>query len=287
MFNDLLRALSGPDAIAMTQDCPWLAARSSSRAFILATLNILLSLTGCGPTTIFQSSFDSNAIGSPPSTSQATGTVKIFGSPNVVIISAPPNATGKDHWAQISTDSSLFCNFSQPLLQNGTYSLTALLLIPSSLGASGTVEFDAFPPAAGAAAATPILSLDFEAVTPSSGGLAVNTVMANDNQELQNLKFPYSKPFTVSVILSVNFVNSFNFSSQGVWSANATVTLFGANGQASGSQQVTNLTFPPLLNASGEAQFYSSFPGQTLDVTDIIVTRKSNGTGPFPPTNQP
>jgi hypothetical protein len=85
VFKDLLRGPSNLDVTA-TQDCPWVAARRSSRVFVLAALGILLSLTGCGSTTIFQSSFDSNAVGSPPSPKQATGTVALGGAKDHVVI---------------------------------------------------------------------------------------------------------------------------------------------------------------------------------------------------------
>jgi hypothetical protein len=81
-------------------------------------------------------SFDSNAVGALPSHNQSTGTIDVSGAPgSVVIVSAPPNATG--NWAQIQRSggpgtriSIMQCNFSQPP-QDGTYSLLAVLYIPS------------------------------------------------------------------------------------------------------------------------------------------------------------
>jgi hypothetical protein len=278
VFKDSLRGPSNLNMMATTQDHARVAARRS-RVFVLAVLGILLSLTGCGSTTIFQSSFDSNAVGSPPSPNQATGTVALGGAKDhVVIVSAPQKATG--HWAQISVPSNLYCNFSQPLLQNGTYGLTAVLFIPSGGNYVATVEFDA-----GSNAAAPqILRLDF------GSGTGANTVMVNGNPPPSQLTFPFDTPFTVSVTLSVSFTNARPFE-QGIWSASANINLVGAGGRALGSASVPNLAFsiPQTSTLPGFVQFRSTFPSLagSFDVTDIIVTRKSNGTGPFPPTRQP
>jgi hypothetical protein len=281
VFKDLLRGPSNLDVMATAQDCPWVAARrSSSRVFVLAALGILLSLTGCGSATILQSSFDSSAVGSPPSPKQATGTVALGGAKDrVVIVSAPPKAKGR--WAQISVPSNLYCNFSQPNLQNGTYVLTAVLYIPSGGSLVPRVEFDA------GSDLDPfqILWLDF------GNGTGANTVMVNGNPPPSQLTFPFDTPFTLSVTLSVNFTNA-RPNAQGFWSASANVNLVGAGGRALGSTSVPNLTFsiPQTSTLPGFVQFHATYPSSfvgSFDVTDIIVTLKSSGTGPFPPTRQP
>jgi hypothetical protein len=256
----------------------------SCRILALAAWGFLFLLTGCS-TTIFQSSFNSNAVNAAPTTQQATGTIGIIGNPDpVVIVSAPLN-TGKDNWAKIPVLSDLVCYYSQPLLQNGTYSLTALLLIPDDVAPFQIVEFDAFAP--GSNVPTPILSLNFGSFSPGSfggsGSKPVNTVLANDNFLLQNLRFPWGKAFTVSVVLSMNSPGPSSAGSSGSWSANATITLLGANGQASGTQEVKGITFVSPPNSVGKLTLGNASLGPTPPtyVTDIIVTLKSNR--PIPP----
>ena len=58
-----------------------------TRALSLAALVLLLS--GCG-TTVFQSGFNSNTIGAPPSPTQLTGTIQVGGDPTSVLIVGPP-----------------------------------------------------------------------------------------------------------------------------------------------------------------------------------------------------
>jgi hypothetical protein len=278
VYKALLRGPSNFDVIATTQDCPWVAAKRSSRVFVLAALGILLSLTGCGSTTIFQSSFNSNAVGSPPSPTQATGTVALGGEKDhVVIVSAPLKAKGR--WAQINVPSNLYCNFSQPNLQNGTYVLTAVLFIPSGGGFVPAVEFDA------GSDLDPfqILWLDF------GSGTGSNAVSVNGNGS--PLTFPLDTPFTLSVTLSINYNNA-RPSAPGYWSASANINLVGAGGRALGSTFVPNLAFsvPQTSTLPGFVQFHATYPSSlkgSFDVTDVIVTLKSSGTGPFPITRQP
>ena len=254
---------------------------SNCTIFALSVLGFLFLLTGCSPT-IFQSSFNSNTVNAAPTTQQATGTVAGYGTQNpVVIVSAPPN-TGKDNWAEISGQSVFVCNYSQPLLQNGRYSLTAMLLIPGDVGTFQTVEFDAFAP--GSNIPTPILSLEFGGFSPRawgiyhSGDATVNSVVANDSVLLDFLRFTPGKPFTVSVVLSINLnpPGTSSSGSSGVWSANANVTLLDAKGHASGSQPVNGITFASPPNSTGQLALVNGSLGPTPTyVTDIIVTLKS------------
>jgi hypothetical protein len=151
------------DTIPAARDCQQAPTSRLGRILGLCAVGFLLQLTGCGSVTLFQSSFDSNAVGAPPSHNQLTGTIDVSGAPgSVVIVSAPPNATG--NWVRIqriggpgTPISTMQCNFSQPP-QGGSYSLLAVLFIPSGAGLA-TVEFDTSPqggpPSAG------FLHLDF------------------------------------------------------------------------------------------------------------------------------
>src|SRR5438067_494300 len=89
------------DTIASASDCPQASGSRLKRILGLGSVGfLLLLLTGCGAVTLFQSSFDSNAVGAPPSHNQSTGTIDVSGAPgSVVIVSSPPNAKG--NWAQI------------------------------------------------------------------------------------------------------------------------------------------------------------------------------------------
>lgn len=251
---------------------------SLSRLLAITALGFPFLLAGCS-TTIFQSSFNSNPVNAAPTPQQATGTVGVIGNPDpVVIVSAPPN-TGKDNWAKIPGQSVLVCYYSQPLLQNGTYSLTALLLIPGDETTFQILEFDALAP--GSNTPTPILSLEFGGYVPSvfggSGNTAIDTVLANDNFLLPNLRFSRGKAFTVSVALSINAPRPSSSGTSQVWTANGTITLIGADGQASGSQQVSGITFTTPPNSVGQLTLVNASLGPTPTyVTDIIVSLKSN-----------
>jgi hypothetical protein len=262
MSKDSFGAPADFGAVASALDCPQASVMHLNRIFCLGSLGIILLLTGCG-TTVFQSSFDSNAVGAAPSANQSTGTVAVSGAPgSVVIVSAPPNATG--NWAQIqrvagpeTPVSTMQCNFSQPP-QNGTYSLTAVLLIPTGSGLA-TVEFDtsaqAGPPSIG------FLHLDFGDF-PTQSGTVKNTVRINDSGPIFG-SFPRDRPFTLSVNLQI-----------GPSSANAHISLVGAGGLASGAQDL-NVTPLSLAQQVGEVKFYMGFPWSgSFDATNIIVTRK-------------
>lgn len=252
-----------------SRNCSLSSSRSSPFRGLLncvATLGCLapiLLLGGCG-TTVFQSSFNSNAVGSPPSTNQATGTAAVSGAPgSVLVVSNPPNGTG--NWVQIQRAASpgapvstLQCDFSQGP-QNGTYSLLAVLLIPSGSGLA-TVEFDtstrASPPS------TALGHIDFGDFPKSDGSMAKNTVRINDTTICTTCTFPRDKPFTLSASVQV-----------GASPATANFSLLGAGGLASGSNSVP-LTPPSFASQYGELKFYMGFPWNgSFDVSDIVVTR--------------
>jgi hypothetical protein len=214
--------------------------------------------------TLFQSSFDSNAVGGPPSHNQSTGTIDVSGAPgSVVIVFPPPNATG--NWAKIqriggpgTAISTMQCNFSQPP-QDGSYSLVAVLFIPSGSGLA-TVEFDtsaqANPPSIG------FLHLDFGDFT-SNNLVQKNTVRINDDNGQLFGTFPRDRFFTLAVNLEIRSS-----------SATAHMNLYGAG--ASGTKDLNNITPLSLARQFGEVKFYMGFPwNESFDVTNILVTRKN------------
>ncbi len=227
---------------------------------------LLLLLTGCGSVTLFQSSFDSNAVGAPPSHNQSTGTIDVSGAPgSVVIVSPPPNTTG--NWAQIrraadqgAPISTMQCNLSQ-FQQDGSYSLVAVLFIPSGSGLA-TVEFDTSPQAS--PPSTGFLHLDFGDFTVSNA-VQKNKVRINDDNAQLFGTFPRDQFFSVTVGMDITSS-----------SATAHMNLFGTG--ASGAQDVNivnNVTPLFLARQFGAAKFYMGFPWNgAFDATNIVVTRK-------------
>jgi hypothetical protein len=110
---------------------------------LLATL-----LAGCASETLLQSSFNANAIGAPPATSQAVGTMHVVdGAPGSVVIVGPVPGSN-ENWVRISRAaqpnntapiSMLEGDFSQ-FRGDGTYGFLAALFIPSGSGLA-SVEF--------------------------------------------------------------------------------------------------------------------------------------------------
>jgi hypothetical protein len=261
--------------VASSRKCAQPPARRLYHIFDSGFLGLMLLLIGCGAVTVFQSSFDSNPVGAPPSPNQSTGTVTVSGAPGaVVIVSTPPNATG--NWAQIQRAagptvpiSMLQADFSQPP-QNATYSLLAVLLIPSGSGLA-TVEFDTYaqtnqpiPPSTG------FLHVDFGDFPLQDGSVAKNTIRINDStlpcppSAPNPCIFPRDRPFTFSANLTI-----------GASSASAHLGLVGAGGLATGSTDISNVTPLALASQFGEMKFYMGFPWSgSFDVTNIIVTRQ-------------
>lgn len=254
------------DTIASARDCPQAPASRLKRILGLGSVGFLLLLTGCGSVTLFQSSFNSNAVGAPPSHNQLTGTIDVSGAPgSVVIVSAPPNATG--NWAQIlrandpvAPISTMQCNLSQPP-QDGSYSLLAVLFIPSGSGLA-TVEFDtsaqASPPSTG------FLHLDFGDFTQNNT-VQKNTVRINDDNGQVFGTFPRDQFFTLAVNLEIKSS-----------SATAHMNLFGTGASGIKDLNIVNSVTPLFLARQfGAVKFYMGFPWNgSFDVTNILVTRK-------------
>lgn len=235
------------------------SARHAKNIFWVASAGLLaMFLTGCG-TTVFQSSFNSNAVGGAPSPNQATGTIQVSGGAgSVTIVSAPPNNSG--NWAQVRRGgaqdpvATMQCNFAK-FQQDGTYSMLAVMFIPSNSGLA-TVEFDTSPQ--GGPASQGFLHLDF--LQESQG----NKVRINDDDSRTFGHFPRDQAFTLSANLVISST-----------AATAHVDLLGT---ASGSQDinlVTSMTPLFLARQFGAVKFFMGFPWSGLfDTTDIVITRK-------------
>ncbi|HSI61387.1 MAG TPA: hypothetical protein VLA16_27760 [Ideonella sp.] len=220
-----------------------------------AALGLSLLLTGCASQTLFQSSFNANVVGTPPATTQATGTVSIGGAPGSVVVVGPVPGTS-ENWVQISRSgeqapiSELLCKFSE-VKGDGTYTLLAAMFIPSGAGLA-TVEFDtaavASPPNTG------FLHLDF---------LQNNTVRINDNNAQVFGSFPRDQFFTLAVTLEITAT-----------SAVAHMSLFGTGASGSMDFNVTPVSFARQM---GAVKFWMGFPWNgSFKATDILVTRKTS-----------
>ena len=247
-------ARTGFDMIVSARDCPQAPASCLKGILGLSSVGFLLLLTGCGSTTLFQSSFN-NAVGTPPSHNQSTGTIDVSGAPgSVVIVSPPPNATG--NWAQIqrigdprtAPITTMQCSLSQSP-GDGSYSLLAVLFIPSGSGLA-TVEFDTSGQAAPGFAE--FLHLDF---------MQNNTVRINDTGPVFGA-FPRDQFFTLAVTLDITAA-----------SATAHMNLYGTGASGSLDFNVTPLF---LARQFGAVKFWMGFPWiGSFDVNSILVTRKN------------
>jgi hypothetical protein len=219
----------------------------------LGAVGFVLAVAGCSSSPVFQSSFNADPVGSPPTPTQATGTISITGAPGRVAIVAPlPNASG--NWAQISraaADSgitTMLCTLSRTP-GAGTYGLLAVLYIPKGSGLA-TVSF--LTSAQGGPPLADFLHLDF---------LQNNTVRINDNGAQVFGTFPRDAFFTLSVTLVVTKD-----------SAKAHLQLFGAG--ASGTMDF-NGTPAGLANQFGAVQFWMGYPWTgSFDTQNILVSYK-------------
>jgi len=230
---------------------------SRLKCFLMFCSAAFLLATGCNTTTLFQSSFNSDAVGAPPSHNQANGTIDVSGaSGSVVIVSSPPDS-GSDHWGKIQRGggtevpiTTMQCTFSQ-FYNAGSYTLTAFFFIPSGSGLA-TVEFDtspqAGPPYQG------FMHLDF---------MQNNTVRINDDSNQVFGTFPRDQVFGLNVGLEITSS-----------SAIAHMGLFGAG--ASGTKDFSNITPLSFAQQFGAVKFWMGFPWTgSFDVTNIVVTRKN------------
>jgi hypothetical protein len=233
------------------------ARRIASRlqlAGLLAAAGTLFALGGCGPETLFQSSFSSSAVGSPPSPTQQVGTVTFSGDPGSVLIVRPVPGSS-ENWVQISRAgkqsaiSTLQGNLAKTY-PDGTYGFLGAIFIPSGSGLA-SVEFDTGP--FGAPPSTSFLHLDF---------LQNGTVRFDDDPGATFGTFPHDKFFTLSVAMDVTATT-----------AVAHVTLLGT-GTSGGTFDYT-IKQPGFARQYGAIRLWMGFPWTgSFDMTDLLVTRK-------------
>ncbi|HUD81855.1 MAG TPA: hypothetical protein VMQ67_00065 [Candidatus Saccharimonadales bacterium] len=220
----------------------------------IATIAVALT-AGCSSVTLFQSNFNSDAVGSPPPHAQATGTIDVAGATNsVLVVNSPPGAT--EQWAKISRSgdqapiSTMLCNFSS-LKGPGTYSLVAAAFIPKGSGLA-TIEFDTSP--AGAPPNTGFMHLDF---------MQNGTVRMDDDPAQVWGNFAHDQSFDVFVTLDITATT-----------AVAHMSLIGSG--ASGTKDY-NVPLGQFANQLGAVKIWMGFPWQgSFDVTDVIVTKRTN-----------
>ena len=261
---DLSAAIGGCRLITSLQQISrrfFPAFRPSRRAALICPLTtiaatvVLALTTGCSSVTLFQSNFNSDAVGAAPPHAQATGTIDVGGAPgSVLVVNPPPGASG--HWAKISRTgdeapiTTMLCNFAA-VKGPGTYTLAAAMFIPGGSGLA-TIEFDTSP--SGAPPNTGFLHLDF---------MQDGTVRMDDNPAEVWGTYRHNQSFDVFVTLDITATT-----------AVAHMSLIG-----SGTSGTKDYTVPlgKFANQLGAVKFWMGFPWQgSFDVTDIIVTKRKS-----------
>jgi hypothetical protein len=224
----------------------------------VGSLLLLLFLsTACNSTTVLLANFNSDNVGSPAASTQATGTVSLDpGAGSVTIVAAPAPALPADKWVQISHPTTpspqtgmrgVFARFDGV----GNYWLLASLYIPDGTGAV-TVQFEPF--------IEPneyfgFMHLDFM----PEGDVRI------DDGPVRFGHFPRDLAF----VLSVNLVIT-------ATTATAHISLIGEG--TSGSIDVS--VNPSLLSAArqfGAVRFWMGFQWQgSFFVDNILVTRRND-----------
>lgn len=214
-------------------------------------LALLFQGASCDSETLFQASFASNAVGSPPAHAQATGTIAVDGpTNNVVVVGAPAGATG--NWARITRTSgqtsvtAMQCNLSA-FRGDGSYGLITSLYIPSGAQVV-TLQFESFGQSPSDYQS--FLHLDF---------LQNNTVRIDDEDSSAFGTFPRDQSFVVAVTLTISGST-----------ATAHVDLLGS---ATGSAD--HALIPAVLaHQFGAVRYWVGFPWVgSFYVGDVIVTR--------------
>jgi hypothetical protein len=232
--------------------------RSLSGALCLGSLLILLLLaTACNSTTVLLANFNSDTVGSPPGSAQATGTVAVDpGAGSVTVVAAPAPALPANKWVQIShptapsPQTGMRGRFSR-FDGLGNYTLLTSLYIPNGTE-TVTVQFEPF--------VEPneyfgFMHLDFM----PEGDVRV------DDGPVRFGHFPRDQAFVLSVNLVVTATT-----------ATAHISLMGTG--ASGTQDVS--VDPSLLSAArqfGAVRFWMGFQWHGLFFADdILVTRRKS-----------
>ena len=231
------------------------AATTMFRRFPVAL--VLMVLAGCQSETLFQSNFDSTAVGQPPAQVQATGTASVFGPPGgVVVVGAPGQTSG--HWLQVSRADNRapiagMVGMLSAVRGPGQYSFICAMFIPTGSGLA-TLSFEPVPqPQPGGLYS--FLHLDFT---------QDNRVRINDIDATKFGTFPRNQPFDVTV--SLNTAAS---------PPTAHIALFGTG--TSGSMDYTVTDPVQFVQQFGAIRVWMGFPWTGyFDSTDLIVTHMTN-----------
>jgi hypothetical protein len=228
--------------------------------FGYGSLVVLMLLTGCATKTLFESSFDPNVVGQPPSQAQAVGTANVSGS--VVVVGPPVVPSGK--WVEMSRPitqpdqpPSPLAIFQGNFIQSqgaGTYYFSAFLYIPSGSSNIATIQFDQFG----------------WQVSDVTGGflhldlLQDGTARIDDNSNTIFGVFPHNQVFIVQVTLNINST-----------APTAHIVLSGAG--ASGETDYAIIpAFRQRAQNFGAVKLWMGFPWTgKFDATQIVVTYKT------------
>jgi len=237
----------------MIQDL--LVSRAVRALTAVAAIGAVLALTGCASTTLF----NSQAVGAPPTTAQAVGTLQLIdGAPGSIVIVGPVPGSS-ENWMKISRASlpnntapiSVMQGTLSQTFPDGNYGFLGALFIPSGSGLA-SVEFDTSP--SGSPPATSFLHLDF---------LQDGSVRFDDDPSVTFGHFPHDQFFTLSVSMEITST-----------SAIAHVTLFGTN-VSQGTFDYT-IRQPNFARQYGAIRLWMGFPWTgSFDATDLLVTRRN------------
>jgi hypothetical protein len=116
---------------------------------MVALISFVVLLSGCPATTLLSVKFDADAIGSPPATTQAVGTVSLDeGAGSIRVVNTPAPAVTATKWVRIShptsptPQTSMRAQMGAPA-GDGSITLTTALYIPAGTGAV-TVQLEPF-----------------------------------------------------------------------------------------------------------------------------------------------
>jgi len=220
------------------------------RWWIVLALSVL---PGCE--TLFQSNFDSNAVGAPPASAQAVGTANVFGPNGSVIIVAGP--TGHN-WVQVrraSNDAPIagMQGVLSAVRGPGQYSFICVMVMPTGSGLA-TIQFEpAFQPQPGSLYS--FLHLDFT---------QDNRVRINDIDGTKFGTFPRDQPFTVTVSLDT-----------AASPPTAGISLSGAGASGTANYAITDPI--QFVQQFGAIRLWMGYPWTgSFDSTSILVGRRKN-----------
>ena len=221
------------------------------------SLLVMLLASACSSTTVLLSNFKDDSIGSPPATTQPTGTVSVdAGAGSIIVVAAPNGNLPSNNWAQIShpaaqTNPTMLTGHFSRFDGIGKYALIASMFIPSGAGVA-TLQFET-------SKLTPQPNLSFFHLDfMPEGDVRIDDGATRFGQ------FPRDQTFVVQVSLDITATTG-----------TAEITLLG--GSASGNTTVNiQPLFLSLARKIGAVKFWMGFQHQgSFFVDDIVVTRKN------------